>query len=166
MGVKPPRGILLHGPPGTGKTMMANAIAGSLGVPFITISAPSVVSGMSGESEKKIREVFEEAKELAAWLTAPEQQIKAFEAKGTFPSQVDALDDPALTGSTNAFFNDAPTGEILAARAEAVPFIAHKGPKFADINTAFQQAIQRVDEGQESADEAWDSFLADVERLG
>ncbi|KAF8978225.1 hypothetical protein BGZ46_006703 [Entomortierella lignicola] len=68
MGVKPPRGILLHGPPGTGKTMMANAIAGSLGVPFITISAPSVVSGMSGESEKKIREVFEEAKELAPCL--------------------------------------------------------------------------------------------------
>ncbi|WP_374456906.1 extracellular solute-binding protein [Nocardioides sp.] len=108
----------------------------------------------------------EEAKALAAWLTAPEQQIKAFEAKGTFPSQVDALDDPALTGATNAFFNDAPTGEILAERAEAVPFIPHKGPKFADINTAFQQAIQRVDEGQETPDEAWDSFLADVERLG
>lgn len=68
MGVKPPRGILLHGPPGTGKTMMANAIAGSLGVPFITISAPSVVSGMSGESEKKIREVFEEARDLAPCL--------------------------------------------------------------------------------------------------
>lgn len=108
----------------------------------------------------------EEAKALAMWLTAPEQQIKAFEAKGTFPSQVDALDDPALTGATNAFFNDAPTGEILAERAEAVPFIPHKGPKFADINTAFQQAIQRVDEGQETPDEAWDSFLADVERLG
>lgn len=108
----------------------------------------------------------EEAKALAKWLTAPEQQIKAFEAKGTFPSQVDALDDPALTGATNAFFNDAPTGQILAERAEAVPFIPHKGPKFADINTAFQQAIQRVDEGQESPDEAWDSFLADVERLG
>lgn len=108
----------------------------------------------------------EEAKELAKWLTAPEQQIKAFQAKGTFPSQVDALDDPALTGTTSEFFNGAPTGEILAERAEAVPFIAHKGPKFADINTAFQQAIQRVDEGKESADEAWDSFLADVERLG
>ncbi|HEY0642709.1 MAG TPA: extracellular solute-binding protein [Nocardioides sp.] len=109
---------------------------------------------------------IEEAKELAKWLTAPEQQVKAFQAKGTFPSQVDALEDPALTGATNAFFNDAPTGKILAERAEAVPFIAHKGPKFADINTAFQQAIQRVDEGKESADEAWDSFLADVERLG
>jgi cellobiose transport system substrate-binding protein len=111
-------------------------------------------------------ENIEEAKALAKWLTAPEQQIKAFEAKGTFPSQVEALSDPTLTGSSNAFFNDAPTGEILAERAEAVPFIAHKGPKFADINTAFQQAIQRVDEGKESPDEAWTSFLADVERLG
>ncbi|KAF9585920.1 hypothetical protein BGW38_000036 [Lunasporangiospora selenospora] len=68
MGVKPPRGILLHGPPGTGKTMMANAIAGSLGMPFLSISAPSVVSGMSGESEKKIREVFDEARDLAPCL--------------------------------------------------------------------------------------------------
>ncbi|WP_310528724.1 extracellular solute-binding protein [Nocardioides sp.] len=108
----------------------------------------------------------EEAMALANWLTAPEQQVKAFEAKGTFPSQPAALEDPLLTGATNAFFNDAPTGQILAERAEAVPFIPHKGPKFADINTAFQQAIQRVDEGKESADEAWASFLADVERLG
>lgn len=108
----------------------------------------------------------EEAMALAEWLTAPEQQIKAFEAKGTFPSQNEALTDPVLLESTNAFFNDAPTGEILAERAEAIDFIPHKGPKYADINTAFQQAIQRVDEGKESADEAWQSFLADVERLG
>ena len=108
----------------------------------------------------------EEAKALAAWLTAPEQQIKAFQSKGTFPSQLEALEDPTLTGATNAFFNDAPTGEILANRAAAVEFLPHKGPRYADINTAFQQAIQRVDEGKESADEAWDSFLADVERLG
>ncbi|KAH3673014.1 hypothetical protein WICMUC_003967 [Wickerhamomyces mucosus] len=64
-GVEPPRGVLLHGPPGCGKTTIANALAGDLKVPFINISAPSVVSGMSGESEKKIRELFEEAKSLA-----------------------------------------------------------------------------------------------------
>jgi ribosome biogenesis ATPase len=45
--------------------MLARAVAGEVGVPFIQISAPSIVSGMSGESEKKLREVFEEAKELA-----------------------------------------------------------------------------------------------------
>jgi ribosome biogenesis ATPase len=61
-GVQPPRGVLLHGPPGCGKTRLAHAIAGELNVPFFNISAPSIVSGMSGESEKKIREVFEEAR--------------------------------------------------------------------------------------------------------
>ncbi|ODV91594.1 hypothetical protein CANCADRAFT_73317 [Tortispora caseinolytica NRRL Y-17796] len=67
-GIDPPRGVLLHGPPGCGKTLLANAIAGELGVPFISISAPSVISGMSGESEKKIREVFDEARSLAPCL--------------------------------------------------------------------------------------------------
>lgn len=65
LGINPPRGVLLHGPPGCGKTMLAHAIAGEFGIPFINISAPSIVSGMSGESEKKIREVFDEAKEMA-----------------------------------------------------------------------------------------------------
>ncbi|EIN03973.1 AAA-domain-containing protein [Punctularia strigosozonata HHB-11173 SS5] len=67
-GVHPPRGVLLHGPPGCGKTLLANAIAGELGVPFISISAPSIVSGMSGESEKTLRDTFDEAKKLAPCL--------------------------------------------------------------------------------------------------
>ena len=68
LGYQPPRGVLLHGPPGCGKTMMANAIAAELDVPFIAISAPSIVSGMSGESEKALRDHFEEAKKLAPCL--------------------------------------------------------------------------------------------------
>jgi ribosome biogenesis ATPase len=67
-GIQPPRGVLLHGPPGCGKTTIANALAGDLKVSFINISAPSVVSGMSGESEKKVRELFDEAKALAPCL--------------------------------------------------------------------------------------------------
>ncbi|KAI9798708.1 MAG: hypothetical protein M1825_005035 [Sarcosagium campestre] len=67
-GIQPPRGVLLHGPPGCGKTMIANAFAAELGVSFISISAPSIVSGMSGESEKKLREHFEEARKLAPCL--------------------------------------------------------------------------------------------------
>ena len=66
--IQPPRGILLHGPPGCGKTMIANAFAAEVGVSFITLSAPSIVSGMSGESEKALREHFEEAKKMAPCL--------------------------------------------------------------------------------------------------
>ena len=66
--VQPPRGVLIHGPPGCGKTMIANAFAAELGVNFISIAAPSIVSGMSGESEKALREHFEEAKKCAPCL--------------------------------------------------------------------------------------------------
>lgn len=67
-GIPIPRGILLHGPPGCGKTVICRAFAAKLGVPFIEILGPSVVSGMSGESEKQIREHFEKAKEVAPCL--------------------------------------------------------------------------------------------------
>ena len=66
--IQPPRGVLLYGPPGCGKTMIANAFAAELGVPFIALSAPSIVSGMSGESEKALRGHFEEAKKMAPCL--------------------------------------------------------------------------------------------------
>lgn len=67
-GIQPPRGVLLHGPPGCGKTMIANAFAAEIGVSFIPLSAPSLVAGMSGESEKKIRDIFDEAKKMAPCL--------------------------------------------------------------------------------------------------
>ena len=66
--IQPTRGLLLHGPPGCGKTMIANAFAAELGVPFISLSAPSIVSGMSGESEKALRDHFEEARKMAPCL--------------------------------------------------------------------------------------------------
>ena len=66
--LKPARGVLIYGPPGCGKTMLAKAYAAALGVAFIPVSAPSLVAGMSGESEKKIRELYEEARNLAPCL--------------------------------------------------------------------------------------------------
>ncbi|KAJ8983855.1 hypothetical protein NQ317_016460 [Molorchus minor] len=64
IGVSPPRGLLLHGPPGCGKTLLANAIAGELNVPILKVSAPELVAGVSGESEERIRELFDQAVEL------------------------------------------------------------------------------------------------------
>merc|ERR1719370_2167299 len=61
LGVSPPQGFLLHGPPGTGKALLAHAIAGELNLPFIKVAAPELVSGVSGDSEMKIRELFEQA---------------------------------------------------------------------------------------------------------
>src|SRR5690606_13001206 len=110
---------------------------------------------------------IEEATKLAAWLTAPEQQIKAFEAKGTFPSQVEALSSDTLLESTNPFFNDAPTGQIFADRAEAVTMQPHKGPKYFEINSAMNDAITRVDvDGTDDADSSWAKFVEFVESLG
>ena len=58
LGVEPPRGVLLAGPPGCGKSSLAHAIAAEAGVPFFAIAAPEIVSGMSGESEAKLRGLF------------------------------------------------------------------------------------------------------------
>lgn len=106
-----------------------------------------------------------EAQEFAAWITAPEQQLKAFEAKGTFPSQVEALDAPELLGRTNEFFNDAPVGEILSNRAKAITVQPYKGPKYSDILQAFQTALLRVDDGSATPEKSWQTFLSDVESL-
>uniref|UniRef100_A0A8C7Q2B5 Nuclear VCP like n=1 Tax=Oncorhynchus mykiss TaxID=8022 RepID=A0A8C7Q2B5_ONCMY len=61
LGVVPPRGFLLHGPPGCGKTLLAQAVAGEMELPMLKVSAPELVSGVSGESEQKLRELFEQA---------------------------------------------------------------------------------------------------------
>ncbi|KAK9541072.1 hypothetical protein VZT92_001147 [Zoarces viviparus] len=59
LGMVPPRGFLLHGPPGCGKTLLAQAVAGELQLPMLKVSAPEMVSGVSGESEQKLRELFD-----------------------------------------------------------------------------------------------------------
>jgi len=63
LGIDPPKGVLLHGPPGTGKTLIAKAVANEIDANFHTISGPEIMSKYYGESEEKLREVFEEASE-------------------------------------------------------------------------------------------------------
>jgi transitional endoplasmic reticulum ATPase len=65
IGIKPPKGVLLYGPPGTGKTLLAKAVANESGANFISIRGPEVLSKWVGESEKRIREVFKRAKQVA-----------------------------------------------------------------------------------------------------
>ncbi|AUX10482.1 AAA family ATPase, CDC48 subfamily [Halalkaliarchaeum desulfuricum] len=61
LGVEPPKGVLLHGPPGTGKTLIARAVANEVDATFITIDGPEIMSKYKGESEERLREVFQEA---------------------------------------------------------------------------------------------------------
>ncbi len=65
IGIEPPKGVLLYGPPGTGKTLIAKAVANEVDANFITLSGPEIMSKYYGESEGKLREVFEQAEENA-----------------------------------------------------------------------------------------------------
>ncbi len=61
LGIEPPKGVLLYGPPGTGKTLLAKAVANESEAHFILLNGPEIMSKFYGESEKKIREIFDEA---------------------------------------------------------------------------------------------------------
>ena len=65
LGIDPPKGVLLHGPPGTGKTMLAKAVANESDAYFISINGPEIMSKYYGESEKALRDLFEEAEKNA-----------------------------------------------------------------------------------------------------
>jgi len=65
LGIESPKGVLLHGPPGTGKTLLAKAVANESEATFILLNGPEIMSKFYGESEKKIRDIFEEAEKTA-----------------------------------------------------------------------------------------------------
>ncbi len=65
LGIEPPKGVLLHGPPGTGKTLIAKAVANESGAHFIDIAGPEIMSKWYGESEARLRKVFEDAEKNA-----------------------------------------------------------------------------------------------------
>ncbi|MDO8517030.1 MAG: CDC48 family AAA ATPase [Nanoarchaeota archaeon] len=65
LGIEPPKGVLLYGPPGTGKTLLAKAVANESEAHFILLNGPEIMSKFYGESEKKIRDIFDEAEKSA-----------------------------------------------------------------------------------------------------
>jgi cellobiose transport system substrate-binding protein len=142
------------GPENKGKWAVTEAFpngGGNWGGSFLTVPKQS-------KNAKK-------AAELAAWLTAPEQQIKAFQAKGTFPSQVKALDAPALLEQTNAYFGDVKAGALFAAQAKKVAVAQYKGPADGQIqDTVVSPALQSVEQGK-NADEAWKIMVQEAQKV-
>jgi len=65
LGIEPPKGVLMHGPPGTGKTLIAKAVANESGANFFSIAGPEIMSKYYGESEQRLRELFEQANKAA-----------------------------------------------------------------------------------------------------
>src|SRR3989338_3539327 len=65
LGIEPPKGVLLHGPPGTGKTLLAKVVANESEANFILLNGPEIMSKFYGESEKRIRDIFEDAEKTA-----------------------------------------------------------------------------------------------------
>ncbi len=63
LGIDPPKGVMLTGPPGTGKTLITKAVANEIGASFYTINGPEIMSKFYGESEQRLRDIFEEARE-------------------------------------------------------------------------------------------------------
>ncbi|SMQ69336.1 transitional endoplasmic reticulum ATPase [Altererythrobacter xiamenensis] len=101
LGVDPPKGVLLHGPPGTGKTRLAQAVANESDAEFFTINGPEIMGSGYGESEKRLREVFEEASRVAPAIVfideidsiAPKRQQVPGEAEKRLVAQLLTLMD-------------------------------------------------------------------------
>jgi len=104
------------------------------------------------------------AQQFITWITDPAQTARVFETYGNFPSEVGALSDPKLLATKDSYFNNAPAGKIFSDRAKAIKMQPYHGPLYSDILAAFQNALNRVDEGKSPTD-SWNTFLSDVQAL-
>jgi cellobiose transport system substrate-binding protein len=88
-----------------------------------------------------------------------------FKKIGSFPSTLDAYNDPQVKSQVNAYFNNAPVGQIFVNRARNVILKQHKGPRDGEINQIFSAALSRVDDGKQPADAAWNQALVQAEKV-
>ncbi|WP_372487660.1 ABC transporter substrate-binding protein [Agromyces atrinae] len=102
----------------------------------------------------------EAAAKLADWLTQPDQQVKQSAAAGNFPSTLNAQETLAAEATPNEFFNDAPTGAILAERAVGIK-AQYKGADDSVIQeNVFGPPLQKLDRGEATTQQAWDEALS------
>ncbi|KAK2441774.1 cell division cycle protein [Trifolium repens] len=155
-GLKPITGILLHGPPGCGKTRLAHAIANEAELPFYPISATHVVSGNAGESENNIRELFSKAKKTAPSIIFIDE-IDAIAMRGDnsqrqmetrIVTQLLTCMDEACSSSGSS---DEPTGYVLVIgatnRLDAIDSALRRPGRFAleiDIGIPDESAREAI----------------------
>jgi cellobiose transport system substrate-binding protein len=104
-----------------------------------------------------------EAYELAAFLTAPAQQVRVFKEVGNFPSAIPAMRDPSVEGFKNAFFNDAPTGKIFGESAINLK-PQFQGEKHGPIRKAVEDGVTRVEQGRQKPAESFAQAIKDAAR--
>ncbi|MER7759574.1 ABC transporter substrate-binding protein [Streptomyces sp. NPDC097619] len=105
----------------------------------------------------------EEAAKLAAWLTAPAQQARLFEKRGSFPSAKAAYALPAVSGATHAYFGGAPIGSIFAKAAEGIP-VQPVGPKDLLISQNLADVgMLQVDQKGRSAAQGWEAAMKAID---
>ncbi|KAL0239744.1 hypothetical protein GEMRC1_009852 [Eukaryota sp. GEM-RC1] len=123
LNVSPPRGILLTGPPGSGKSVLANALGGELlahNVAFYKITAPEIVSGMSGESESNIRSLFEEALKTSPSLIFIDEIDAIAPKRDSTPREMEKRIVSQLSSSID-FLNDDPEKVVVILAATSRP---------------------------------------------
>ncbi|WP_434443935.1 ABC transporter substrate-binding protein [Lentzea sp. E54] len=106
----------------------------------------------------------QQAAELVKFLTSAKGQTAAFKSKNNFPSSPQAIDDPAVQGFTNPFFNDAPVGKIFGESVKALKPV-YLGPDNNPIGDRVGNALLAVEQGKLQPDEAWAKAVDDAKRL-
>lgn len=105
-----------------------------------------------------------EAAALAEYLTNPEGQLEAYQAKNNFPSSPKYYNDPVITASTSDYFNGAPIGKIFGAGAAQVKPV-YLGPKNEAVRAAIEAVLRAVGTGRVSPASAWQNALDEAKKV-